>query len=93
MGWVPGTTLIFAAGDMVMIRQVAEKFGVQSFDEEGLKAHLGGVVASVGGTVAAGAAEFVPIVGWAAKAVVLSAKAKVLGEAVIDYFYSKSPLP
>lgn len=94
LGWVPGSTLVFAGGDMVMIRQVAEKFGVQSFDEEGLKAHLGGVVASVvGGSAAAGAAEFVPIIGWAAKAFVLSAKSKVLGEAVIDYFYSKSPLP
>ena len=94
LGWIPGSTLVFAGGDMMMVRQVAEKFGIQSFDEEGFRAHLGGVVASlVGGTAAAGAAEFVPIIGWAAKAAVLSAKSKVLGEAVIDYFYSRSPLP
>ena len=94
LGWLPGSTLAFAGGDMVMIRQVAEKFGIQSFDEEGLKAHLGGVVASVvGGTAAAGAAEFIPVFGWIAKAGVLSAKSKILGEAVVDYFYSRSPLP
>lgn len=92
-GWIPGASLALTAADMVMIRQVADAFGVEAFDEDSLKAHLGGVLGSVTGAVAAEAIGVIPIVGWAVKAVTLHVKADTLGKAVIDYFRKQSKLP
>ena len=92
-GWIPGASLALGAVDMVMIRQVADAYGVEAFDEESLKVHLGGALGSVTGAVAAEAIGVIPIVGWAAKAVTLHIKADTLGKAVIDYFMKKSTLP
>jgi len=72
-----------------MIRQVADAFGVGVFDEAAFKAHLGGVAgAAIGGSIAEEALHFVPVFGWAAKALHMALK----GEAVIEYFYERSPL-
>lgn len=93
-GWIPGSALIFTGADMIMIRQVAEKFDIASFDEEALRAHLGGIVASaVGGAVASELGGLIPVVGWIAKSAAMSGKAKLIGAAVIDYFERLSPLP
>lgn len=92
-GWIPGAALALGAADMVMIRQVADSFGVEAFDEESLKVHLGGVLGSVTGAVAAEAIGVIPIIGWAAKAVTLHIKADTIGKAVIDYFRKHSALP
>src|SRR5215211_106831 len=85
-GWIPGSSIPLVAADMVMIRQVAEAFGVEAFDEDSLKAHLGGVLGSVTGAVAAETLNFIPVIGWAAKAVTMHIKADTIGKAVIDYF-------
>ena len=93
-GWIPGAALALGAADMMMIRQVGEAFGIPAFDEDALKAHLGGVLGSIGGAVAGEAvASFIPVVGWAAKAYALKVKAEALGKTVIEYFRDRSPLP
>ena len=92
-GWIPGASLALTAADMVMIRQVADAFGVEAFDEDSLKAHVGGVLGSVTGAVAAEAIGVVPIIGWAVKAVTLHVKAETIGKAVIDYYQKHSTLP
>jgi len=92
-GWIPGASFALAAADMVMIRQVAEVYGVEAFDEQSLKAHLGGVLGSVTGAMAGEAIGAIPVIGWAVKAVTLNIKADTIGKAVIDWFGKKSPLP
>jgi uncharacterized protein (DUF697 family) len=93
-GWIPGAAFALGAADMLMIRQVGEAFGIPAFDEDALKAHLGGVLGSLGGAVAGEAiASVIPIVGWAAKSYALHVKANALGKAVIEYFRDRSPLP
>ncbi|MFL5538419.1 MAG: hypothetical protein ACJ8J0_05475 [Longimicrobiaceae bacterium] len=92
-GWIPGAALALGAADMLMIRQVGEAFGIPAFDEDALKAHLGGVMGSVGGAVVAEAVGVVPLVGWAVKSYALKMKADALGKAIIDYFRQRSPLP
>ena len=93
-GWIPGSTIFLAGGDMIMIRQVADAYGVGFFDESAVKAHLGGVVAaSVGGIFAGEALNFVPILGQILKAGLMAGKAKLIGKAVIEYFQEVSPLP
>jgi hypothetical protein len=92
-GWIPGASLALGAADMVMIRQVADAFGVDAFDEDSLKAHLGGALGSVTGAVAAEAIGVIPLVGWAVKSVTLHIKADTIGKAVIDYFRKQSKLP
>ena len=92
-GWIPGSSVPLAAADVVMIRQVAEAFGVEAFDEDSLKAHLGGALGSVTGMVAGEFVGAVPIIGWAVKSVTLHVKADTIGKAVIDYFRKQSKLP
>ena len=92
-GWIPGSTIPLAGADILMIRQVGEAFGIPAFDEDALKAHLGGVLGSVAGGVVAEAVGFVPLVGWAVKSYTMHVKADALGKAVIDYFRQRSPLP
>jgi hypothetical protein len=92
-GWIPGSTIPLAGADVLMIRQVGEAFGIPAFDEDALKAHLGGVLGSVAGGAVAEAVGFVPLVGWAVKSYTMHIKADALGKAVIDYFRQRSPLP
>jgi hypothetical protein len=93
-GWIPGAAFALGAADMLMIRQVGEAFGIPAFDEDALKAHLGGVLGSIGGAVAGEAiGSMIPIIGWAAKSYALHVKANALGKAVIEYFRDRSPLP
>jgi hypothetical protein len=84
-GWIPFSALFLAAADTIMIRQV---------DMDAVKAHLGGLVAAtVGGGVVAEVTGWIPVVGWVAKSIGMGAKAKVIGEVVIEYFREQSPLP
>ena len=93
-GWLPGSSLFLAGADMVMIRQVAETFAVPGFDESAMKAHLGGLIGSaVGASAASEVAGLIPVIGWVGKSATMAAKAKIIGNAVIDYFEERSPLP
>jgi hypothetical protein len=92
-GWIPGASVALGGGDILMIRQVGEAFGIPAFDEDALKAHLGGVFGSAAGMVVGEAIGVVPIIGWAVKSYALHVKADALGKAVIDYFRQRSPLP
>jgi hypothetical protein len=92
-GWIPGAAVALGGGDILMIRQVGEAFGIPAFDEDALKAHLGGVFGSAAGMVVGEAIGVVPIIGWAVKSYALHVKADALGKAVIDYFRQRSPLP
>ena len=92
-GWIPGSTLVLGGGDILMIRQVGEAFGIPAFDEDALKAHLGGVLGSLAGGAVAEAIGVVPVIGWAVKSYALKMKADALGKAIIDYFRQRSPLP
>ena len=93
-GWIPGSSFFLAAADTVMIRQVADAFGVGVIDMDAIAAHLGGLIASaVGGSLATELLGAIPLVGWAAKSLGMAAKAQLIGEAVIEYFHDLSPLP
>ena len=93
-GWLPGSSLVLGAGDMVMIRQVAEAFGIGVLDEDAVRAHFAGVYGSILGSMAAAeVAGLVPIFGWVAKSAMMAGKAKLIGDTVIDYFRERSPLP
>jgi hypothetical protein len=92
-GWIPGSSFFLAAADTLMIRQVADTFGVGVFDMDAVGAHLGGLVASaIGGSIASELLGAIPLVGWAAKSVGMGVKANLIGEAVIEYFRDLSPL-
>jgi len=93
-GWIPGSTIFLAGADMLMIRQVADAFGVGFFDESAIKAHLAAVAgAALGGSLAGEALIVVPVFGPIVKSAIMAGKAKVIGASVIEYFYDKSPLP
>jgi hypothetical protein len=92
-GWIPGATIALGGADILMIRQVGEAFGIPAFDEDAMKAHLGGVFGSAAGMVAGEAVGLVPIIGWAVKSYAMHVKADALGKAVIEYFRQRSPLP
>lgn len=93
-GWIPGSALALTAADAVMVRQVAAAFGIEVFDMESVKAHLGGLLASsVGGGIATEVMGTIPVIGWIAKSVTMGLKAEGLGAGIIDYFRARSPLP
>lgn len=78
---------------MIMIRQIADTFGVGVFDESAILAQLGGAAgAALGGSIAGEVLNFIPIFGQIGKAGVMAVKAQTIGDAVIEYFYKKSPL-
>lgn len=92
--WMDSWQRIFlAGGDLVMIKQVADAYEVSAYDMDHLKTTLGGVV---GGAVAGGVISevvgLIPVVGLLVKSGAMAAKAKVLGQAVIDYFRERSTL-
>lgn len=92
-GWIPGAAVALTAADAVMIRQVAAAFGIEVFDMESVKAHLGGLLASSVGGIATEAVGIIPVIGWVAKSMTLGLKAEGLGAGIIDYFRARSPLP
>lgn len=92
-GWIPGSAIFLTGADALMIRRIADVFGVGVFDMSAVKAHLSGLAASaIGGAIAAEVFGWIPVIGWAAKSGAMSVKAKLIGEAVIEYFRDKSPL-
>lgn len=93
-GWLPGSSFVLGAGDMLMIRQVGEVFGVPALSDEAITAHFGGLFASIlGGTIATELVGLVPVLGWVAKSAVLAGKAQLIGDGVITKFKEISPLP
>lgn len=92
-GWVPGSAIFLTGADMIMARQVADAFGVGVFNEKALANAIG---TAIGSAVANGAiAElvvFIPFVGPVMKSGMMGTKAKLIGEATIDYFKGSSPL-
>ncbi|HEX8242917.1 MAG TPA: hypothetical protein VF541_05465 [Longimicrobium sp.] len=93
-GWIPGSALFLAGADMIMTRKVADAFGVGTFDEDALAAVIGGALSGgFAGAVIGEGVGWIPFVGWAVKSAMMGAKAKLLGNTVIDYFYGLSPLP
>ena len=93
-GWIPGSSLVFTGADLVMINQVAEAFNVKAFDQEAAMATIGGaIVSGTAGAVIAEGVGIIPVFGWAVKSAMMSAKARAIGEAIIDYFRNISTLP
>lgn len=92
-GWIPGSAIFLTAADAMMIRRVADTFGVGVFDLDAVKAHLGGVLASaVAGGVVSELVGLIPVAGWFVKSCAMAGKAGVIGDAVMDYFEERSPL-
>jgi hypothetical protein len=92
-GWLPGSTLIWTAGDLVMINQVAKAYHVKTFDEDHLRATVGGgVAAAIGGGAVIEVVGLIPVAGWAVKAAGMAAKSRLIGKAVMEYFRERSPL-
>ncbi len=91
-GWLPGSTLFLTGADFVMLTQVAQAFGIGAFDQEAALTTIGATVASgVTGSLIAEGVGLIPVVGWAVKSGIMSAKAKMLGDAVVEYFKKLSP--
>lgn len=90
VSWIPGSSLALGAADYGMIRSVAQAFAVTSYSAEAV---VGIMAASGTGLMASEALSFIPIAGWAVKAVVSGGIMKGMGEAVIRYFRERSPLP
>lgn len=89
VGWVPGSMLALAAGDVKLCREVAACFGVEHWSAESVSAAIG---ASIAGKVVAGEAlSLIPVFGWAVKSVVAGGITKAVGEAIIAYFKTQSP--
>ena len=93
-GWIPGSAVFLTGADVAMIHQVASAYEVNTFDMDHLSRVLGGTIGSAisGGLIA----EFIgtiPLVGWAVKSAGMAAKAKVIGDAVTNYFRERSDLP
>jgi uncharacterized protein (DUF697 family) len=89
VGWVPGSMLALAAGDLELCREVAQCFGVEHWSAESVSAAMG---ASLTGKIIAGEAlSFIPVFGWAIKSAVAGGITKTVGEAIIAYFRSRSP--
>jgi hypothetical protein len=92
-GWIPGSALVLTGADFVMLEQVAREFEVESFDKENAMQSIGTIAASgMAGGVIGEAVGLVPVIGWAVKSGMMGAKAKLIGDATIDYFKKKSPL-
>ena len=89
VSWVPGSALALGAADYAMIRSVAQAFSVTNYNAEAVVAIM---AASGTGLMASEALSFIPIAGWAVKAVVAGGIMKGMGEAVIKYFRERSPL-
>jgi hypothetical protein len=93
-GWIPGSALILTGADYVMLEQVAREFEVESFDKDNAMQSIGTIAASgMAGGVIGEAIGLVPVIGWAVKSGMMGAKAKVIGDAVIEYFKKQSKLP
>lgn len=93
-GWIPGSALILTGADYVMLEQVAREFEVESFDKDNAFQSIGTIAASgVAGGVIGEAVGIVPVIGWAVKSGMMGMKAKLIGDATIDYFKKRSPLP
>jgi uncharacterized protein (DUF697 family) len=90
VGWIPGSMVALAAGDILICRQVAECFQVTDWSKESVGAAIGASVA--GKVVATEALSFIPVVGWAVKAGVAGGVTKAVGETIIRYFRERSPL-
>lgn len=93
-GWIPGSSIFLTGADIAMISQVANAYEVNAYDMD----HVTGVLSgAVGSAIAGGViAEFVgviPMVGWAVKSAGMAAKARVIGDAIINYFRERSELP
>jgi hypothetical protein len=93
-GWIPGSALILTGADYVMLEQVATEFEVQSFDKDNATQSIGTLAASgMAGGVIGETIGLIPVIGWAVKSGMMGMKAKIVGEATIEYFRKKSPLP
>ncbi len=94
-GWIPGSFLFLTGADIAMINQVADAYQVSAFDMKHLNGTLGGAVGSAisGIFIAEMVGGAIPLIGWAVKGAFMAAKAKVIGDAVINYFRERSDLP
>jgi len=93
IGWIPGSPACLGAGDIKMIRQVADVFGMNSFDEAAIKAHFTGIFDCIlGGVTSAELVGLIPVAGWVVKSDTLVVKVRLIGDEVINYFNARSPL-
>lgn len=93
-GWIPGSALVLTGADFMMLEQVARVFEVEAFDKDTAMKSIGTIAASgVAGGVIGEAIGVVPVFGWAIKSGMMGMKARLIGNAVIDYFKDLSRLP
>ncbi|MEM6281352.1 MAG: hypothetical protein AAF787_04090 [Chloroflexota bacterium] len=93
-GWIPGSALVLTGADYVMMEQVARTFEVAAFDKDHALQSIGTLAASgAAGGVIGEAIGVVPVIGWAVKSGMMGAKAHLIGNAIIEYFKERSPLP
>ena len=83
--FIPGSTLILAGADVVMINEISKAFGCGTAEAD---AFVASAAASAAGKTAANLLlEFVPFV----KQAVAGGGTKALGELAINYFRDRSP--
>jgi len=93
LGWIPGSYVVLTAADTAMVTQIAGIYEVSAFDMEHLTSTL---AASLGSAIAGGvlveAVGVIPLVGWAVKSAAMAAKSNFIGNEIMKYFRSRSPL-
>ena len=93
-GWIPGSALVLTGADYLMLEQVARAFQVEAWDKDHAMQSIGTIAASgVAGGVIGEAIGLVPVFGWAVKSGMMGMKARLIGNAIIQYFEDRSPLP
>jgi len=90
ISFVPGTSLVLDACDLKMVHDVAKAFGVEDYNIDEITTAVAATAASK--AASDGVLSFFPIIGWAAKAGLAGAMTKTVGEFVIKYFKTRSPL-
>jgi hypothetical protein len=89
VGWVPGSSLLLAGVDTILIKKVADAFGVKSYSVEQVAATAG--KRYVGKAIATELLSLFPGPGWAIKSGVSSTMTAAAGALLIQYMKAKSP--
>lgn len=88
-GWLPGSSVLLAGGDLATVKLVADAFGVTEYSVEQIVITTG--KGFVGKRIAYEMLSFFPAIGWAIKSGVASTMTMMSGAALIAYMESRSP--
>lgn len=88
VGWVPGSSLLLGGVDAILIKKVADAFGVEDYSIEQVTAAIGKCF--IGKAIATELLSFFPGPGWIIKSGVAGAMTATAGALLIQYMKTKS---